>query len=484
MSHAREALRTLAAMAQVLHQRLALGEPLAAKALSLPPSPPVPPPDPAFLEGLRRRLWTACEHRRLAELPRRELRQAPLVFWNGTPEAAGFPGLVDVYLEQAAARPAWLRTLLEAWLRDFGSDRPRITDTGQALGRLLTAVENPRLTLWRDAHEAYRLFDAAAGPRNLGGVLLLGPPSVATILTQTGMNDALRAEGRFFRAAVAALLTALPAALRGPNAEQAWARAVQVLEAIRDVTDRQGRAVQRSELRFRDLAGPVAQACLGAWLEGVAPSVPRDPVKNFLVRTIGDPRVNPQAWAAAGEPVTALMRRWLSADSLEAFLALITGSNEDMRWRHRRAFWRACLRVSPFAEVWVVLGSNLAQRASTIASLNTAFGQMTGTGSHDQAVLLMKLGSVVLSEWSNVGRLRAWDAGHPNCPTMDRPYYAATELRADSLSFLNEPNGGKERHSFPGLTHHGSENFLWQERAAEFLRTKIGLRLTRKDYTP
>jgi len=486
MNETREALRTLAAMAKVLRQPLSLLEqPRSAEPLSLPPAPAVPLPDPAFLEGLRRSLRAACDRNRLADVPRRELRMAPMVFWNGTPEAATFPGLLELYLENAARRQAWLRQLLESWLRDFGPDRARIGDTGKALGRLLATASAPRLTLWRDAHATYQLFDAASGPRTLGGALLLGQPPVPIILAQTGMDDALRADGQFFRIAVGSLLASLPAALRSSDAELAWARAVEVLEASRTTLDRQGRTIQRPELRFRDLVGDVAKACLAPWLDGGTPRLPRRTVGDFLLRMIGDPRLNPQGWAKAGQAETALMRAWLSERTLEAFLALIERSNDDRQLRYRWAFWRACLRARPDAEVWVVLGRDLAQRAAATKDLAGGFGTMSGVGRNgDQAVLLLKLGAVVLSEWSNVGKVRAWDAGHQDCPPLYRSTYDADDLRADCLPFPPDPATGKGTPSFGGLSHHGPEDFLWQGRAAEFLRNKIGLRLTRKDYTP
>jgi hypothetical protein len=133
----------------------------------------------------------------------------------------------------------------------------------------------------------------------------------------------------------------------------------------------------------------------------------------------------------------------------------------------------------PNAEVWVVLGPILANRAKSIPMLASGFGVMqTGGSQNDQAVLLMKMGNLVLSEWSNVGPVRAWDSGSRECPSLYRARYQASELREMSLDFPGGTPNGK------GLWHQSGDRGLWQGRTAALLVEKLGLRLTPKDYMP
>ena len=488
MSLARLALRELGGLGDVLQRKLAL--PLISlcnqQAHRLPPlDRPLEALPAAVLEVLRRRLQMACDQPGgLEALPARELRHAALVLWSGAPQAASFPDLLDTYLQQAAARPRWLRDLLEAWLRDFGSDRVRLFEVGHAIARALSATNHPRLVPWRQAHARFSLFDPTEGARRVGISLLRGPEELEAVMAQIGMTDPLRANGRFFRAAVLESLKVLPTVLASPSASQVWPRAASLLEVQQMKADRQGRNVSTSALRFADLTGDTGKACLMPFVNGLAhASAPKEEIKAFLLRTIADPRVQPARWASVGEEATGQMRSWLAKASLEAFLSLISQTNNDRQWRHRQQFWRACLDKMPTAEVWVVLGASLASRARTIRDLAGSFGLMDGASTNDQAVLLMRIGPLVLSEWSNVGPVRAWDVAGRDSPQLYKTHYTGAQLKAPSLRFPDHPlrqKGGS--YDSYGLWHRSGDVGLWQGCAAALLLDRLQLRLTPKDY--
>jgi len=477
VSLARIALRELAALSDVLTQKPALpdislcrqqaeAQPSLDGVAVLPPS--------GVLEVVRRELSSACATEGgAANLPTGTLRMTPLVLWNGEPQPASFPGLLEVFLRAAQARPRWLRDLIEAWLRDFGPDRILLREAGYAISGLLAETKHPRLTAWRYAHERLSLFDATEGPRRVSHALFHGPDDVATVLSRIGMDDPLRANGGFFRAAVAEIVGSLPKALRAPSGREAWARAAELLEVRQTRRDRFGREITVTALRFAELGGETARACLDPWLRSGTTFVPQEEIKAFLLRVMGDPRVEAARWATVGEEATGLMRTWLAKASLEAFFSLITHNRDASQWRERQKFWRACLAKMPSTEIWVVLGPGLANVARTLRDLAGGFGQMDGAGAAGQAVLLMKMGNLILSEWSNVGSLRAWTAGTVSCPKLYQRNYDAKHLKAPSLAFPHQAPGDSQ-----GLRHHGS----WQERAAALLFERVQLRLTPKDY--
>jgi hypothetical protein len=457
--------------------------------LALDDAEPLPSDD--VLARLRRDLHMACVSDVVGAMPPRLLRSAPLVFWNGDPQAAGFPKLLDEFfrrtMEQPQPRQRWLRNLIEAWLRDFGPGKILHAETGKAISLMLSRSEHSNLLLWRSADAKFALFDAAVGPKRVARHLVAGPETVPETLRQIGMDDPLRATGGFFRAAVAQLVGELPQSLNGRTAATAWDRSAGLLEVTRPERDRRGKEIMKPALRFPDMGGDVARASLSPWLIGQSTSAaPRETIKAFLLRTLGDPRLQPQRWAGAGDAAMRLMRSWLAAASLEAFLSLITQSNDDQQWRYRQAFCRACLKKIPNAEVWVVLGSALSGRAGAIRDLNGSFGTFAGsTASGDQAAFLMRLGDLILSEWSNVGAVRAWAVDGKHCPALYREAYQGVELKAPSLDFPNHPtrgNGG----SFggKGLYHHSSSSGLWQGCAAALLRNRLGVTLSPSDYMP
>lgn len=488
MSLARQALRDIEGLGSVVRRKPALPE----ISLCRQQAEKLAPLDKAsellsrdVLEELRRAFRIACAvPGGLDGLSPNKLRHAALVLWHGEPQSAGFPGLLDLYLKKSVGRPRWIRDLLEAWLRDFAPDRIRLHETGHAIVLALASSNHPRLTPWHKANARFSLFDSADGARRVGISLLRGPEDLATVMSQIGMIDPLRANGRFYRAAVSESLKVLPSVLASPSASQVWPRAVTLLEVQTTKSDRQGREVASSTLRYDDLVGETGRACLLPFLNGQAhSSAPKEEIKAFLLRNIADPRIQPARWASVGEEATGQMRSWLARASLEAFLSLISQNNNDIQWRHRLHFWRACFEKVPSAEVWIVLGSSLSSRAKTIRDLAGSFGRMIGTGSNDQAVLLMRMGPLVLSEWSNIGPVRAWNVGSKDTPQLYHPHYTDLQLKAASLNFPQHPvrqsggsNGGE------GLYHRHGDLGLWQGCAAALLLEKLQIRLTQKDY--
>jgi hypothetical protein len=451
-----------------------------------PHEAPAALPGPDGLESLRRDLQKVCVSLGAASLPMRMMRQSPAVFWDREPYAAAFPGLVDEFFARASRRDRLLREVIEAWFRDFSVDRPRFVASGKAIAALVARSNDPRLTFWHRAHQRYDVFDAERGPRALGNALLAGPVTVPTVLVHSGMDDPLRSRGRFFQTAVAELLRALPSALSKRTSAEAFSRVAPILEVVTVTQDRTGRRSNRPTLRFPDQSGDTIRAMLSPWMAGAATPVaaPRDQIKAFLLRVVGDPRLVPARWQPASEEYARLMRGWLAEASLETFFALISQTNDDPQWRYRRAFWRACLRKMPKdrpAEVWVVLGPGMAARANTVDDLAGSFGALFG--SSDQAVLLIRLGDIVLSEWSNVGPVRAWRIDDRRCPPLYRATYDPDALRAPCLDFSDGPAGARPMASDGrGLWHRGPDKGVWQGRAAAFLRSHVGLLLSPQDY--
>lgn len=424
----------------------------------------IPPPQNE-IEALRTELYDVCRNGGPAHLRDRTLGRAPWVFWHGEPQAAAFPGLLTHFLDRAAKRERWLERLIEAWLHAFGQDRTGLVVVGKTIAARLQTAQNQRLLFWRRAHESYAVFDAEDGPRLIAKTLLAGPQSVVEVLEATGMSDPLRANGAYFRACTRALLDALPDVLRRPDADSVWRRATDVLEAP-----------ATRKLRFENMAGAIARACLAPFLSGIPPKFSHEPIQRFLVHHLGDPRVQPARWTGAGEEATALVRRWLTEATIEAFFALISRHSDDRQWQYRKAFWSACYRKRPETEFWVVLGADMARDANTMTSLRGCYGAINGNGVQNQAVLLIRIGDIVLSEWSNVGALRAWDRSDRRCPRFYQAAYEVAGLKAPCLEFPDSNTGNG------GLHHKKPAKYLWQGRAASFLAQRTGLHLTQSDY--
>ncbi len=182
-------------------------------------------------------------------------------------------------------------------------------------------------------------------------------------------------------------------------------------------------------------------------------------------------------WAQVDRRAVELFKSWLARASLNAFFAIIRDYALDRQWRYRERFWKACLDKGVISDVWLALADEVSSAARTIRDLRGAYGTLSGGVDSRHAVILMRMGPLVLCEWSHNGKLRAWPADWRHAPQLGRSEYTGVELRTDSLVF---PGGSAE----DGLRHAGSETGRWQERAAKLLRERAGVVLEPRDYLP
>ncbi len=458
------------------------------------PESPDAVPDERTLDQIKediRRAWTAQGP---ASLDAARCRQIPLVLWHRDPDdhgesrgrelSAQIPALWPNFLSQAREKERLLLYAIDAWLRDFNPTTTGLVVAGAEIAARLNATHHPRLSAWAAAHRRFGLLYASSGPRQIASALLDLSTTLDATLQSTCLESPLRLQTKFFRACLTELLKLAPAEFTKHSAPQAFKRVRHLLEIEDKVSDRWGRPAVHRRARFPNMERDIANGCLLAWAESRAhPTAPKMDVQNFLLSVIGDPRLRPQRWRDVDERMARVMRRWVSEQDLEAFLSLIRDDDDTVQWQHREAFWRGCFRKVQDAEVWIILGRDLANRAGTVPELQGGFGRMD---SSTQAVLLMRMRTMVFSEWSNVGSLRAWNVSDPRCPDLGLDEYSQKKLKGACLEFPDEhgilPKGAGNEGK--GLAHFSPQRGLWQRRAAHLLRLKTGIDLNHHDYMP
>ena len=267
---------------QLLPRKIALpDEPESARMLrtlgAMEAAPAAPPTD--FLEALRRELVAASDRGQIAALPRKSLRYASWLLWNGDPPVANLPGLLPILLDQAAASGATLRRLIGAYLRDFDPRAHGIEETTTCVRKVLARGE-PRFAAWRTAQSEVHLFDPARGPAALAS-RLLASDHPAEILAHYKFDDEMLAIGNFMLAVEDAVCTQAPLLLR-QQAEQGLRRVLRIVAPA-------------GEFRFPVQVGETGRALLKAWIDGgpePAPSL-QQPVREVLLSWLGDPRLRP-----------------------------------------------------------------------------------------------------------------------------------------------------------------------------------------------
>jgi hypothetical protein len=428
--------------------------------------PPRPPPE-NLLELLRRDLAQLFGAGRGHEATRRQLRLAPWILWNGEPRGETITGLLEAVLAQAREHRGTLRTLLTSWLLHFDPESPNHARVGRFLAERIAASDEPRFGWARIAQADVSLFDAKSGPNRLGHALVTGAPPIDELLARYGFTDPIRATSAY-------LCQASLAALREWPSVSMRKDAAELLDRLLALWTREGR------IRFESERASFARGLLRPWIDGPAPSEEiRMWVQRALLDRLGDPRVPGGAgrWAQVDPQIVALFKSWLARASLEAFFAIIRQFALDHQWRYRERFWKACLARGAIADVWLALALEVADAARVVRDLRGAYGGLSGGVQAKHAVILMRIGPLVLCEWSHNGKLRAWPVDWRHAPRLGLSDYTGYQLKTESLVF---PGGSRE----DGLRHAGSESGRWQERAAALLRERAGVALEPRDYMP
>ena len=371
-------------------------------------------------------------------------------------------------MKQAFESRSTFRNLIEAWLRDFAVGQREIREAGLAIVTLLENNADARLDIWRNAQTRFSMFDPLVGPRDIAAEVLSSQRPVTEVLGSLGFADELRANGGYMRAIHDECVAQLPRLLRGPSVASQFSRAVALL-------------TQGKQLRFPDARRSTAKSLLGPWTDGHQPPSleAQGLVKDFLLKYIGHPQLQPHLWIGA-ETEAAVLRGWLARATLQVFFGLIAKHAPDS-WRYREAFWLACLKKGAIADAWLALGKSV-HASLDRKQIGDAFGELAGS-SGDQSVLLLRIGPIVLAEWSHNGKLRAWSA--QQAPKLYERTYRRAELVQDGLPFPADPTRplavarGSDR---SGLMHLGSVTGLWQRRAAALLAQQAGVTVFPTDW--
>ncbi|MBK6906521.1 MAG: hypothetical protein IPH08_05285 [Rhodocyclaceae bacterium] len=118
------------------------------------------------------------------------------------------------------------------------------------------------------------------------------------------------------------------------------------------------------------------------------------------------------------------MLRWFAGETLAHFFNLLSRTADDI-WEYRKKFWTAYYQRGAISEAWFALGP-IAQALGRQQKLQ--FGDLS-RAAQNQSVLIMKLGSFIVAEWSHSGACRFWNENDRLAPGLYRKVYFADDLR-------------------------------------------------------
>jgi hypothetical protein len=392
------------------------------------------------------------------QVSRKDLRHAPwCIFATRTPLAADSRRLDELLCQIAAlGRPRPFRALAAAYLHYFDPVSNPIRIVAAFLVMHIEHLGEP----WASAHRAAALFIPAKGAEELAKMALAWRCTPDAVFRKLGFLDPTKLEGlrkhAFFRG--------LEEIAKGDNADP-----LKRLGLVLDWASDDGRP------RYEEARARVANALLLPFGETTPAQHMRDRYLAVVLPILGDPRTSPGKWVGC-EKAEKIVRRWLTEASLRQFFEVVDKVAAPEHWIYRRAFWNALHERGYVSEAWVVFDGHGAGEAKRIFGKDISFGVFEGGGVQPgHSTLLLRIGSLVVAEWSHNGKCRIWDedSGIP-APRLFQKNYDASDLRREYAQSGSSGQGI--------FSHHGSLSYSWQRNIAAFLKQRRNITLRPSDY--
>lgn len=354
-------------------------------------------------------------------LPRFQLNRVLRGAWCD-PE---FDDLGSAALDRAVAdqRRSSDQAIIDGYLTYFPVDRPIIGKLADAASYAAGRHD----WAWRDRAKRWALFAPHLGPSKVAlDFVSRDADGTAQLMREIGLGANLAASG--FGQATFAETCVATAQLPPSNAVR----------------------VQRNVLRLFDkeaLAGQlelVVRALLEPWVKEKPEPEHRKAITEFLLDQVGDPRLQRSRWdrivrslaESIGEEraltVTQVFKRWLTEVAMrEFFRAIAKTTDRPDQWAQREKFWMAYLDAGAVSDAWPALGARAQNKIEQIirqSGERPEYGTISG-GSSSSSSIIMKVGDLIISEWSDNGSCRFWNTDDPAAPKMYAKIYAEYRLR-------------------------------------------------------
>lgn len=413
-----------------------------------------PPPD---LDEVAVAIRSALSSGDFGGLERRQIKYAPLCIWEcATPLAESrdlLLGLLD-YIARASRR-SLIRTLAAVYFRAFRPSRPGIDLVGQALTRMV----GPEMQFLKAFHDTYAVFDPDRGPLRVADQCLRSGILPQALLRKHGLSGPALTSGfgaSCYRAGMERLRNALT---KSPHAN--------LVAAARHWTD------EPVDTPYKGARKTFAETLLLPFEAREPDGDLRSDILDMILERVGDPRTRPQNWVQM-QAAAAVAKRWLTHLALRQFLEIVDETAYQNQWEYRRAFWMAYYERGAISDAWVAFAPRGAERARQLFGAHTSFGRLRATWKpveNGHAVLLMRIGDLVVIDWSHNGRCIVWPVSDQECPVLYKQIYHSGDL-APRVA----PKGGMEK------SHGSSQSYQWQRAIAAFIRDKTGIALHDNDF--
>ena len=380
------------------------------------------------------------------------------------------PGLLEWYetICRTRFRARAVLALVHSYLFNFGESNQHQEKLRQLCKKAIEWADSPKLERQKMLLDQHRLLEPD-GPEWLSETFEHSSKTAAEFIQEIGMGGGLSGSG-YLRAT--ALHIGKTTRRRLSQRQLTTAELDRVLDF--HFVDTSARKF------FRSSAGDQSELAENLLL----PFVDDDPapdiqllLKNFLIQHWGDPRLDRSNWWRVSDTAQAALRRWLVQETLEDFFRLLDHQSQfyedaDRQWRYRSAFWQAYLRGGFITDAWVALGHRVREDASKFLKASSIrYGNLkSGDGARpDHAVLILRVGSLVVVEWSHSAKCRVWLADDEQVPQFYRKQYQRQELVTGS--------------DYEQI-HHSAATGSWQGTLANYIKRRTGIKMGLRSLMP
>lgn len=225
--------------------------------------------------------------------------------------------------------------------------------------------------------------------------------------------------------------------------------------------------VQGETIRFKSQLPEYAKALLGPYVNSDAPEGDKADIVQFLLEHFSDPRVKPQIWAEVDQRFVEILNRWLTEQSFSLLMQVVKESNDTKQWQERVRFWQPYIDAGYVREAWVALGKQADYVARDLVregvlKSRSSYGTFMRGGGYlhpDHSVIFIKIGDVIISEWTHSGKMRLYLSGNKKAPLLYRQTYDVELIRNDA-------------NCEEAVTHHVN----WQDKAEDIINRYVNVR--------
>ena len=388
-----------------------------------------------------------------------ELKKIARCLWDGEEKLGEVEKFMQAFLDACAVKVkrSLGLMLISLYLRYYSPDGAGIRILGKWLKDRVTDWAWGQV--WRERQDAFSIFSPGS-PDVIAEAVLTSKQSPLDCLASMGISGNLLSMGLSLAAFNAGCRR-----VRGAASPDASLLIKKILDwAI--VGDGKF-AFQKSKVIF-------IESLLAPWSEKIPNESVKNRIQGFLLDQFGDPRLphNGHNWIIR-EDAKRVILRWLVKRSLDQFLDVVDNLALDHQWKYRRAFWTAYYKRDVISDAWVAFAAageaevkRIARRIGDDSWLS--IGKLTGSGDSNHAVLILRIGDLIIADFSHNGKCRIWKARGASAPKPYQHEYARLDLMNSSADW--------------DFVHHSSDHYHWQAEVADKIRQQAGCSLSQRDY--